>query len=262
MARPNRPFKIVWITGASSGIGRATALAFARQGASVVASARRAEALDALALAAVDLPGRILAYPLDVTNADEVASAFKRMTADVGVPDAALLNAGIGELTSARNIEPARFAHIMDVNYLGTVNCLSPLVAAMLAAGHGAIGIVASLAGYRGLPGGGAYSASKAALISLAESLSGELGAHGIAVKVINPGYIRTAMTADNRSPMPFLMDAEAAAERIVLGLYARRFEITFPRRLSWPAKFIQRLPNAISLGLMRRISGRRDTAD
>lgn len=261
MARKTERFDIVWITGASSGIGRATALLLARQGATVAASARRVEELELLVREAADLPGKIFAYPVDVTNADEVASVFGRITADVGVPDAALLNAGIGEQTSAKKIDPTSFARIMEVNYMGTVNCLSPLVGAMLTAGHGTIGIVASLAGYRGLPGGGAYSASKAALISLAESLAGELGPHGIAIKVINPGYIRTAMTAKNRRKMPFLMEVDAAAKRIVAGLYSGRFETTFPRRLSWIAKVIQRLPNAAYLWLMRSMARQRPSA-
>ena len=208
----------VFITGASSGIGEALAREYASQGAVLGLVARREDALRNLA-ARLPNPRAAHLYPADVCDADAMQAAAQRFIADVGVPDIVIANAGIsvGTLASEREDIHA-FRQVMDTNWYGVLTTFNPFIEAMSARPGGSgkptlVGI-ASVAGVRGLPGAGAYSASKAAVIKLLESLRLELHAKGIRVVTIAPGYIRTPMTAHNPYPMPFLMDAERFARR------------------------------------------------
>ena len=222
-------WRTAWITGASTGIGRALAVALAQRGVKVAASARTADALAELARAH---PG-IAPLPLDVLDAAAMAEAVRSIEGTLGPIDLAVLNAGTWEPMSTRNYSAAKAARSMAVNYQGIVNGLEALLPAMLQRGAGHIALMASVAGYRGLsPLTAAYAPAKAAVISLAECLRNDLRAQGVTVSVINPGYVATPMTSTNKFPMPFIVSAEDAAQRIVRGLERGKFEIAFPWQL------------------------------
>ncbi len=247
----------VWITGASLVLGRAAALEYARRGWLVSITARSAAALDELAGSAPksapkSAPG-IVGYPGDITDRDGMAALVARIEAERGPIDLAILNAGTHQPMDARRFDPTVFDRLIGLNLGGTVNCLAPLVPAMVARRAGKIAIVASVAGYRGLPTAAAYGASKAALINMAEALHLELKPAGVAVALVNPGFIRTPLTDRNSFPMPFLMEADAAARRLADGLDGSAFEITFPRRFTWMLKLLRILPYRLYFALAAR---------
>ncbi len=245
--------RIVWITGASSGIGAALAEEMARQGWQVAASGRDQERLEAVC---ARMPAAIHAFPLDVTDAAKCEATAADIVARLGPIDLAVFNAGVGSNFSVDRYDANDVFDRMRVNYGGAVNGIGAVLPAMLARGSGHIALTASVAGFRGLPGGGPYSASKAAMIALAESLKLDLTGRGVDVSVITPGFVRTPLTEKNRFPMPFIIGVDEAARRTRLGLEARRFEITFPRRLSYFLKLLQRLPYALYFPIIRRIAG------
>lgn len=249
--------RVVWITGASSGIGRALALRLARDGATVAVSARSADQLDQLAHAAAGGPGRIAAYALDVTDRGVVAATVDRIEADLGPIEQALLAAGTHHPTSADRFAAGDLARLIEVNLLGVANALEPLMRAMTGRGRGRIAIVSSVVGYRGLPTAAYYGPTKAALINLAESLKFDLDRQGVRMQLINPGFVETPLTDRNPFPMPFLISAEAAAERIAKGLSGTGFEITFPRRFTWLLKLMRCLPYRLYFPLVARATGR-----
>lgn len=246
------PERIAWITGASSGIGAALASELADHGWHVAVSARRS---DALAELCARRPEQLVAYALDVTDAAACEDVAARIAADMGPIDLAVFNAGIGASFDIRHFDAADVNRRMSVNYGGAVNGIGAVLPAMQARGAGRIAMTASVAGYRGLPGAAPYAASKAAMISLAESLHLDLAGSGVDVSVICPGYVTTPLTADNKHPMPFVISAEAAARRIREGLEAGRFEIAFPRRLVWLLKIFQRLPYGAYFAIIRRVT-------
>lgn len=238
----------VWITGASAGIGRALALKLAGKGYRVAATARRADALASLAAAGA---GRIAAHAGDVTDAARMAEIVATIERD-GPIALAILNAGAYHLGDERKAFDAQTVwSTIETNLGGTVRCLDPLLQAMTARGRGQIAIVASLAGYGGIPGSIAYGAAKSAMITMAEALRLTHAARGLTIQVINPGFVDTAMTAPNPYPMPFIMSADKAADIICAGLARGGFEISFPRRLVWPMKAAFLLPYAAWLPLM-----------
>jgi NADP-dependent 3-hydroxy acid dehydrogenase YdfG len=243
-----------WITGASAGIGRAVALRLARRGWTVHASARSAEALQALA-AEADGPGRILPLPADVTDPaamqDAVASIRSR-----GPLALAILNAGVYTPMRAQNFSAATARRMFDVNLGGVANGLEPVLKAMIDQRKGHVAITASVAGYRGLPDAAAYSATKAGLIAMAESLAMDLVDLGVRISVINPGFVETEATSVNSFAMPFLMTPEQAAFRIVDGLERPGFEIAFPTRFALILRAIGLLPNRAYIGAVRAATG------
>lgn len=254
------PFAVAWITGASSGIGRELALRLAREGCSVAASARRREELESLSADAKGLPGKIVPYPLDVTDAEGAKRCFAELSGELGVPELCVFAAGLhaSGIGSDGTFTADHVARLFDVNVLGTVRTLEAALPAMKDRGSGRIAVVASVAGYRGLRSAAAYGASKAALINMCEALRVELGDVGIVLQVVNPGFVDTPMTRTNDFPMPFLMTPERAAEQFYRGLLSDRFEITFPKRFTWMMKAFRLLPNAIYLPLMGRMTRRR----
>ncbi len=245
---------LAWITGASTGIGAALVAQLVGEGWTVVATARGADKLEALAAAH---PGRVIAAPGDITDAPAMAALVARVEAESGREIAlAVLNAGAWQEMGAADFDLVAFHHQIEVNLGGTAACLAPLMQRMMARRSGQIAIVASVAGYRGLPRGGAYGATKAALIALAESLKFDLDKAGVTMNLINPGFVRTPMTAVNEFPMPFLLETDDAARRISRGLKRSGFEITFPWQLVWPLKLIQILPARLFFALLRRAGG------
>jgi len=244
---------LVWITGASQGIGEAVALIMAQQGITVAASARSAERLQMLARQSENLPGRIIPYPLDVTDPAAVKATVSRIEQDVGPIDQAILNAGTFIEWPAEQFTSDNVRVQVELNLMGVCHCLEPLIAVMKDRGRGTIAINASLAGYRGLPRAAGYGASKAALINMAESLHTELTALGIHIKLINPGFVQTPLTSKNRFPMPFLMAVEPAAQRIVNGMNSNPFEIRFPWMFAAFMGCLRHLPYSLYFWLVRK---------
>ncbi len=243
--------RIAWITGASSGIGRALAVALAQAGWEVAVSARNREEL--LALEDV-VPNNIFAYPVDVTNAAAVARTFRLIEDGLGPLDLAVFCAGTYARDGVRDFDVARFSSIVHLNLLGTVYCLEAAMAQMRARGRGHIAVVSSTAGLVGLPGAAAYGASKAALIAMCEALYPDLAAHGIDLSLINPGFVDTPLTQKNDFPMPFLVTAEKAASTIMRGLEARRYEIIFPWQMALAMKALRLMPARLRFALTRRM--------
>jgi NAD(P)-dependent dehydrogenase (short-subunit alcohol dehydrogenase family) len=220
-------WRVAWVTGASSGIGREIALLLARRGIAVGASSRSSDKLAVLAA-----ENKLIApFPLDVTDRESVTAAAAQIWERLGPVDLVVLDAGVGLPMGGRDFDAGKAEASMAVNYLGVINGIDALLPRMRERREGHIAIVASVAGYRGLPRSAAYGPSKAALINLAESLRPDIGRDNIDISVINPGFVETPMTSDNKAPMPFMITAEEAATRIVRGLERRKFEIAFP----WP---------------------------
>lgn len=247
---------IVWITGASSGIGRQVALDLAAQGYRVAVSARRGDELAAMA-AVQSGPGAILPYPLDLTDREAVAETVARMIADHGDIALAFLNVGLFAVDRKQPFAAENAWKTMEGNVKTVFNALDPLIARMSGRRRGQIVINASLSSYIGLPGAGTYGASKAALLHLSETLRAQLIHEGITVQVVNCGFIATPLTAGAKFPMPFLMQVDEAARRIIAGMRSGRFEITFPKRLSWMLKVLRLLPYPIALRLTARAASR-----
>lgn len=246
---------IVWITGASSGIGRALALALASQGATVIATARRADELQGLAAEAAGLPGRVHVEAGDVADPARMEAIVAAAEAAVGPIDIAVLNAGIYLPVQGAAFDADAFRKCVDVNVMGAVHGLAAVLPRMVARRAGRIAIMGSLAGYGGVPASAAYGATKAALINLAASLRMDLDGTGIVVQIINPGFVATPRNARS-GRLPFLMPVEEAVKRIITGLATDRFEIAFPRRFALLLKAINLLPYPLYFALVKRTAG------
>ncbi|SDR45587.1 Short-chain dehydrogenase [Rhizobiales bacterium GAS191] len=247
---------VAWVTGASSGIGRATALELVRRGFTVAASARSAEALEALAGEAKGHGGRIIGHPCDVTDAAAIERAVAAVELAHGPVVLAFLNAGVAPYVRAGKFDAEAFRKAFEVNVFGVVNGLAAVLPRMTERKRGQIGVTASIAGYTGLPKAAAYGSSKAAAIHICEALKFDCDRMGVNIQVVNPGFIETPMTAKNDFSMPFLMGEGEAARRIVDGFATGGFEITFPKRLAWICKLGRILPYAIYFPLMARVTG------
>lgn len=243
--------KLAWITGGSSGIGRAVALQLADRGWQVAVSARSAQKLEALA---AERPGLIHAYPLDITDGQALRDAVRDIELSLGPIDLALFSAGGYVRESARRFDADKLAELFNLNVVGTGHALQAVMAPMIARRRGHIAVIASVAGYIGLPGGGIYGATKSALITLCEALRPQLEREGVVLQVINPGFVDTPMTKTNDFPMPFLIKEEEAAEAILKGLDSRRFEIVFPWKMKVAMKLLAAMPYALSLAVTRRM--------
>ena len=248
----NEQSKVIWITGASSGIGRQLALAYAARGETVAVSARKGAALTELAAEAA---GRIVPFPVDVTDGTVVTETVAQIERSLGPISLAILNAGVYLAVEGADLDRIRVETTFQVNVAGTFNCAIPLISAMRGRGAGTLAVVSSVAGYGGLPTSAAYGASKAALINLAEALKLELAPAGIDVRLISPGFVDTPATRQNAFPMPFLISADDAAKRIVAGLDGSAFEITFPRRFTWMLKLVNLLPYRLYFPIIRNVT-------
>lgn len=239
----NPPLK-VFITGASSGIGLALAAEYARRGAILGLVARRGDALADFRQTHPSHP--IAIYAVDVRDEAALAIAAQRFMADYGCPDVVIANAGVSRGAITGHGDLKTFRDVMDVNYYGMVATFEPFAAAMVAARRGTLVGIASVAGVRGLPGSGAYSASKAAALKYLEALRVEMRPHGVAVVTIAPGYIRTPMTARNSYRMPFLMDVDRFAAKVADAVARKTRFAVFPWQMRVAAALLHGLPRWI----------------
>ncbi len=233
---------LVFLTGASTGIGEAFARHYAKQGAQLGLVARRGDLLEKLA---AGLDPKPAIYVADVTDANALKSAAADFMARYGLPDIVIANAGIsvGTLTG-QDDDLAVFRKVFETNVLGMVHTFHPFVEPMKAASKGTLVGIASVAGFRGIPGGGAYSASKAACIKYCESLRVELKKSGVAVVTICPGYIKTPMTAVNKFKMPFLIGVDDAVKRFAAAIDAQTSFTVIPWTMGIAARLLRVMPN------------------
>ncbi len=234
----------VFLTGASSGLGEALARRYAAQGATLGLVARRADLLESLR---ARLPADTLAYVADVRDLPAMREAAADFIARRGLPDLVIANAGVSHGTLTEHAEDSEvFRRILDTNVVGMVNTFQPFIAAMRAARSGTLVGIASVAGFRGLPGAGAYSASKAAAIRYLESLRVELHGSGVSVTTVCPGYIATPMTEKNPYPMPFLITADDFAQRFARAVASRPRRVVIPWPMAIAGVLLRLMPGAL----------------
>lgn len=246
----------VWVVGASSGIGAELARALHARGARVAVSARRADALAALF---ADRPAGAhppVSLPLDVTDAGAVAQACEALRARWGGIDLVLWVAGTYVPMRAQSFSLETARRTLDTNLVSVYGGLAALLPLLIAQGSGGIALVASVAGYSGLPQALAYGPTKAAMINLAESLYLDLHPLGIGVYLVNPGYVDTPATAVNTYRMPALISAAEAADATLAGIAAGRFEVHYPKRFTTWLKFARLLPYRLYFAAVRRVTG------
>ena len=242
--------KVIWITGASSGIGRALAIKFANEGWLVAASARRDNLLQELH----NENENIYPFPLDVTNIDQCKSVFKNIVEKFNDIEISIFGTGMHDPKSEKEFNLDKIRKIMEVNYFGTMNSINSIYDYFSEKKNGQISIISSVAGYRGLPAAGAYCASKSALTSFAESLNFDMRMKNVRVSLISPGFIKTPMTDQNDFPMPMIKTPEFAADEIYKGLVVKKgFEIHFPKAFTYFLKFLQMLPSSLYFKLVAR---------
>ena len=247
--------KTYWITGASSGIGEALARFLAQQGHKVAISARSAGKLEQMAQDR-STQGRLFSYPLDVTDAVATADTIKAIKNKFGRIDCAILNAGTYLPDTGVTFSADSFRRQHDINVHSVALALDQLLPLMREQGGGHIVIVASVAGYSGLPRSVAYSSSKAALIAMAEALKLDCDDMNIKLQLICPGFVKTPLTDRNEFPMPFLISADEAVAAIAKGLDSNKFEIAFPRPMALMMKFLRYLPYRLFFAALRSSTG------
>ena len=239
--------KKIWITGASSGIGKAVAEKFAKEGWKVAISARRKEILDQ-----ISDNHNIFSFPLDVTNEENCKNTFKEILQKFNHVDICFFCSGTYDPNKEKemNIEQNKF--VMNVNYFGTLNCVKAVEKYFKEQQRGQLSIVSSIAGYRGLPNSSGYGPSKAALTNFAESIYFDFKKYNVRVSVVSPGFIKTPLTDKNEFTMPFLRSPEFAANQVYKGLInSNAFEIHFPKQLTLLLKILRILPYKIYLFLI-----------
>jgi len=235
--------KTIWITGASSGIGRALALKFAKEGWQVAASSRRENLLNELS----EINNNIHPFKLDVTDIEMCKNVFNQIQKKFENIDLCIFSTGIHDPESEKNFNLEKIRKIMEVNFFGTINSINSVYNYFKNRNNGHISIVSSVAGYRGLPAAGAYCSSKSALTTFAESLFFDLLRYNVRVSIISPGFIKTPMTDKNTFKMPMLKSVDFAAEKIFKGLTkSNSFEIHFPKTFTIIMKIVKYLPSSI----------------
>ncbi len=234
-------FKNVVVTGACGGFGQALVRALLNQGACVALVGLQRPALEALAALS---PYRCAVYTPDVSDTVAMQACAADWVKRFGTPDLVIANAGVaGGFDTAQADDLAVMRRMLEINILGAATTFQPFVAAMRAQGHGALVGIGSLAGWRGMPGNGAYCASKGGLMRYLESLRAELRGSGVTVHTVSPGYLRTALTAGNRFAMPGLMEPDVAATALLRGVAHGREHIVLPRRIGWLSRLLGFLP-------------------
>ena len=236
--------KKIWITGASSGIGKALAERFALEGWKVAVSARRKEILDDMAS-----NENISSYPLDVINQDQVNNISSKIIHDFGGLDLCVFSSGTYDPKLEQEINVKQNKFVMETNFFGVLHCIKSVEKYFKDKKDGHVSIVSSVAAYRGLPNSSGYGPSKAALTNLSESLYFDFKKHNVRISLISPGFIKTPLTDKNEFPMPFIKTPEFAAEKMFNGLTkTKTFEIHFPKELTLLLKFLRILPYGIYL--------------
>ena len=242
--------KVIWITGASTGIGRALAIKFAEKGWIVAASARRENLLKELN----QINKNIYPFPVDVTNIDQCKIVSKDILEQFKNIEICVFCTGMHDPKSEKEFNLEKIRKIMEVNYFGVMNSINSIYSYYNTKKSGQISIVSSVAGYRGLPAAGAYCASKSALTSFTESLHFEMRKKNVRVSLISPGFIKTPMTDQNDFPMPMIKSPEFAAEQIYSGLIKKNsFEIHFPKAFTFIMKILRILPNSVYFWLVEK---------
>ena len=244
--------KVIWITGASTGIGKAIAIKFSKNGWNVAISARRLELLEEIS----KQNQNVFSFPLDVTNKDDCHKVFTEIKNKLGKIDLCVFSTGTWDPKKEKEIDVEQIENVMKVNFFGTLNSIKSVEKYFKDLGEGHISIVSSIAGYRGLPNSTGYGPSKSALNNLAESLYFDFKRYGVRVSLISPGFIKTPMTDKNDFKMPFLKTTEYAADKIYDGLVnSNAFEIHFPKQLTLVLKFLKILPNWLYLKLLSKLT-------
>ncbi|HVF44004.1 MAG TPA: SDR family NAD(P)-dependent oxidoreductase [Pyrinomonadaceae bacterium] len=238
--------KVVLITGASSGIGRALALELGRRGALLGLTARRAEELSDVAEEVSRAGGHALALTADVRRAEEINGVAERLREKWGRVDVLVANAGMSSTTAGTHLDAAEVGDVINVNVIGVVNSVAAVLPDMVKRGGGHLVAISSLASYRGMPKSGAYSASKAAVSTFFESMRVDLRRSGVAVTTIHPGFIRTPMTAGRKKKLPFLLEVDDAACRIIKAVERRARTYAFPWQLASLVRVIRHMPGAL----------------
>ena len=242
----------IWITGASSGIGKALALKFANEGWQVAASARSENLLKIIS----ESNKNITSFPLDVTNGENCKEIFKQIKNKYESINICFFSTGTWDPKKEKDIDIDQMKKVMNVNFFGTLNCIKAVEKYFKEKNNGHISIVSSIAGYRGLPNSTGYGASKAALNNLAESLYFDFGRYNVRVSLVSPGFIKTPMTDKNQFKMPFLKTAEYAADKIYKGLInGSSFEIDFPKELTLILKFLKILPDSLYFKIIKKLT-------
>jgi len=242
--------KKIWITGASSGIGKALAEKFALEGWKVAASARRKEILDEMSN-----HENIFSYPLDVTNQDQIKTSFEKIIQDFDELDLCVFSSGTYDPKLEQEINIKQNKFVMETNFFGVLHCINTVENYFKSKRDGHISIVSSIAAYRGLPNSSGYGPSKAALTNLTESLYFDFKKHNVRISLISPGFIKTPLTDKNDFPMPFIKSPEFAAEKMFKGLTkGKSFEIHFPKALTILLKILRILPYKIYLFLVDKL--------
>ena len=254
MPQMNWKHKKILLTGASSGIGEGLALALAKKGAVLGLVARRAGLLEELAGKCEKAGGTARGYPADVTDPSAIEEAFQQFIHEFSTIDIMIANAGVGGNDEAtRTYHPPSVQKVIDINLMGAVNAVHAVLPKMLEQGHGQLVAISSLAGIRGLPKSGAYSASKAAMTAFFESVRLDLIGKGISVTVIQPGFIRTPLTAARANKMPFLMELDDAIPLFIKAIEKRKKFAAFP----WQLATIVRAGKIMPAWMYDRIAGR-----
>jgi NAD(P)-dependent dehydrogenase (short-subunit alcohol dehydrogenase family) len=244
--------KVIWITGASSGIGKALALKFANENWSVAISARRENILKEIS----ESHENIKSFPLDVTDQAKCKEVFEQIKSHYGDVDICFFSTGTWNPKKEKDIDVEQIENVFKVNFFGTVNSIKAVEEYFKNKNSGIITIVSSIAGYRGLPNSTGYGPSKSALNNLAESLYFDFGRHNVRVCLVSPGFIKTPMTDKNDFKMPFLKTSEFAADKIYDGLINQNnFEIHFPKQLTLTLKLFGLLPSKIYFYLVKKLT-------
>ena len=242
--------KKIWITGASSGIGKAVAEKFAKEGWKVAVSARRKELLEEMAKNI-----NIFSFPLDVTQTNQIDIVFKNILKEFGDLDICLFSSGTYDPKTEQKIDSDKIKNVINVNFFGVVDSVKSVEDFFKERKSGHISIVSSIAGYRGLPNSSGYGPSKAALTNFTESIYFDFKKHNVRVSLISPGFIKTPLTDKNEFSMPFLKTSSYAAEKIYLGLIkSNSFEVHFPKQLTLTLKFLRILPYKLYLFLVDKL--------
>ena len=238
--------KVVLITGASSGIGRALALELGKRGARLGLTARRADELSKAAEEVARAGGQALALPADVRSGEEMKGVAERLREKFGRVDVLIANAGTTSTTSGLQLDAGEAGDVITINVIGVVNSVAAVLPEMIRRGEGHLVAISSLASYRGMPKSAAYSASKAAVSTFFESLRVDLWHSGVAVTTINPGFIRTPLTANRKKKLPFLIEVDDAARRIVKAVERRARTYAFPWQLASLVRVIKHMPGSL----------------